>query len=384
MKSVRDIHDAITLGLRNLGTNVFGVYDSYAIDTHINSVVGQILHEFQTATLDETTTLSAPAFQSVRQNAQFLSRFIETCKVDLIHHDGRFYINVPNDFDSNDTARLYNNVRYVVYTNGTTHYSAFGFKDDYNVHDEFVCRIPDKVINSLVNTGIYRIKSIDTYPNYTVIGAPSGYTVGTVFEYNGAVPTVGTFTNYDAVEVIAEPIPSVGTTVLKASSSINYKAYLTSQAYVSYKHEISNGPLPPYRYFLLSGTALGVPTRDVIFTFDAPYTIPTGNKYQELKAMPTTLKSKEAADKFVGRYGAGSDKAVVALEKDRIYYTMNVHRPYRIVLSYIREVIPIDYYIPYVVDFDQNMIEYLVERTIKYIAAVNNNPNYQYINAENK
>ena len=29
MKSVRDIHDAITLGLRNLGTNVFGVYDSY-------------------------------------------------------------------------------------------------------------------------------------------------------------------------------------------------------------------------------------------------------------------------------------------------------------------------------------------------------------------
>lgn len=372
--TVPEIHDAITLALRNLGTNVFGVLDSYVLDIHLNTVADSIRDEHYNNIIN-TQTLTEEAQASVRNSYSILSRFINQISIDniiSIYDNYKPVIEIP--FDKLDDANLYNGVEYVVTgISGTpSDYTKYGGKIFTKVGEKFSCDLKEIPLSDIVSGYTYKIKSIGSFEDYTSIGAEEGYGVGTIFTATSTI-TTGSDAN-DVLIPLIVPKP-VGNTLIKPISDINYDKYISSTVFLKYKHNITKGNLPRGLYiqdaeYTITGTDHN------IFEVTTPIAVPENGCFA-LKEYPVRLKTNDISQRSFSKYGVNSNSPICTLVDSKPILKIQPSIPYRVNLTYLRKRIPFDYYSPYVVDYDELLLPNLIKKTSAFIAGINNNPNYQ-------
>ena len=374
MKTIQDIHDAVSLGLRNLGLNIFGVLDEYVIDNHLNTVADNIINTLYSIALDKTDALTSEQQLKLRDYTSRLSRFISSFSIETFSFNpltDRYEIEPVSYFNPNDTVKLYQGIEYVVHTFGNSDLTPYGGRNITKAGDRFVCTLKPIKLSSLVVGTMYRIVSVSNTFDFTTIGAPGNYGIGTIF-VSTSLPTAGSYTNDDVLQPLNVSIPG-GTTVLKHCSDNSYSGYISSSLLASFAYDVTGGVLPANRYFVNITNSDDIPNIKYILK-ETP--VETNNTYKQLKIYPVMLRTIEDINANVGSYGKRSLTPSIVLSDNKLALYVNPNiRPFRLSVMFLRKRVSFNYYNPYVVDWDEKYISELVRATVEYIAAVNNNPN---------
>lgn len=374
MKTIQDIHDAVSLGLRNLGLNIFGVLDEYVIDTHLNTVADNIINTLYSIALDKTDSLTAEQQLKLRDYTSRLSRFISAFSVETFSFNpltDRYEIEPVSYFNPNDTVNLYHGIEYVVHTFGNSDLTPCGGRNINKAGDRFVCNLESIKLSSLTTGVMYRIVSVSNTFDFNTIGAPDNYGIGTIF-ISTSLPAWGSYTNDDVVQPLTITIPE-GTTVLKHCSDNSYSGYISSSLLASFAYDVTGGVLPANRYFVNVTNSDDIPNIKYVLE-ETP--VETDNIYKQLKIYPVMLRTVEDIAANVGSYGKRSLTPSIVLSDNKLVLYVNPNvKPFRLSVTFLRKRVKFNYYNPYVVDWDEKYISELVRATIEYIAALNNNPN---------
>lgn len=394
--NITTMHIGIDLGLQAINSNVFGNLLPQAKDYFLNVTTQEFI---KLALTDEKNTIfNAVTYADIRSYYEKLQVYIATVELNAKEQLGFGYVydSLPTgvNLDLLTTGTLQHGIKYKVVVAGTADLRSFGYPTtSLTVGNIFDCVITKQTgaFISIIDGEKYKIINAHGR-DFTGLGADNN-NPGTIFTATSSSASGGGAST--ELQNITKSPTWAACSLIAVSDSLYYMN-LDSKSTVTLGNVISEGSLTKGKKYIVTevgttdlSTVGGVATPDLSYIFACSTSTITPNwdgttKLYEVKDVVNRLVKAQDVNNFLNHsFGTVITNPISTLTDGKLkVYHNNAFDIHNLYLEYIRK--PIEVNSTTLVDSDlpESLHGFLVDLTVKRIAAFSGSPIYSTIDRE--